>query len=82
MIKNDISTKIGDLVTKVMLVMIRIYQMTLSRMLGPVCRFYPSCSHYAYEAIDKYGPWRGGWMAAQRLGRCHPFSPGGYDPVD
>jgi putative membrane protein insertion efficiency factor len=63
------------------LLLIRLYQLTLSRVLGPSCRFYPSCSQYAYEAITRYGLARGGWMALGRLSRCHPFSPGGYDPV-
>ncbi len=60
---------------------IRLYQLTLSRMLPPACRFYPSCSQYAYEAIARYGVIRGGWLAVGRLCRCHPFNPGGYDPV-
>lgn len=60
---------------------IRLYQLTLSRMLPPACRFYPSCSQYAYEAIARYGVLRGGWLAIGRLCRCHPFNPGGYDPV-
>jgi putative membrane protein insertion efficiency factor len=65
----------------VALAAIRVYQGTLSRLLGPTCRFYPSCSQYAYEAIDRYGFIRGGWMALGRLARCQPFHPGGYDPV-
>jgi len=60
---------------------IRVYQKTLSRVLPPSCRFYPSCSQYAYDAIARYGVIRGGWMALGRLSRCHPFNPGGYDPV-
>ena len=60
---------------------IRLYQLTLSNLFPSTCRFEPSCSHYGYEAIDRYGLFRGGWMAARRLGRCHPFHPGGYDPV-
>jgi uncharacterized protein len=60
---------------------IRIYQNTLSKMLPPSCRFYPSCSQYGYEAIQKYGFAKGGWMAVRRIARCHPFNPGGYDPV-
>lgn len=60
---------------------IRVYQKTLSRVLPPTCRFYPSCSQYAYDAIARYGVIRGGWMALGRLSRCHPFNPGGYDPV-
>jgi len=61
--------------------LIRLYQRTLSRALPPSCRFYPSCSHYGYEAIAKYGAVKGGWLAVKRLARCHPFNPGGYDPV-
>ena len=61
--------------------LIRLYQMTLSRVLPPSCRFYPSCSQYGYEAIAKYGIFKGGWLTIKRLGRCQPFHPGGYDPV-
>ena len=60
---------------------LKLYQRTISRALPPTCRFYPSCSEYAYQAIAKYGPLKGGWMALKRLGRCHPLNPGGYDPV-
>lgn len=60
---------------------IRLYQLTLSRVLPDSCRFTPSCSQYGYEAIARYGLIRGGWLTLQRLARCHPFSPGGYDPV-
>ena len=61
--------------------LIRLYQATISRVLPSSCRFYPSCSQYGYEAIQKYGALRGSWMAVKRIGRCHPFNPGGYDPV-
>ena len=61
--------------------LIRIYQLGLSPLLGPRCRFYPSCSHYAAEAIDVHGVLRGGWLALKRIGRCHPLHPGGFDPV-
>ncbi|MFI5268752.1 MAG: membrane protein insertion efficiency factor YidD [Chloroflexota bacterium] len=60
---------------------IRLYQLTLSNLFPSTCRFEPSCSRYGYQAISRYGLLRGGWMAARRLGRCHPFHPGGYDPV-
>ena len=65
----------------VLLGIIRLYQVTLSRTLSPTCRFEPSCSQYSYEAIARYGVWRGGRLAARRIARCHPFNPGGYDPV-
>jgi len=60
---------------------IRLYQRTLGRVLPPSCRFTPSCSHYGYEAINKYGLVRGSWLAIKRIARCHPWNPGGYDPV-
>jgi putative membrane protein insertion efficiency factor len=62
--------------------LIRLYQLTLSRVLPPSCRFEPSCSRYGYEAIERYGVVRGGWLAVKRVGRCHPFYQGNlYDPV-
>jgi putative membrane protein insertion efficiency factor len=61
--------------------LIRIYQWTLSPLIGPACRFYPSCSQYAQQAILRFGLLRGGWLALKRLGRCHPWHPGGFDPV-
>jgi len=61
--------------------LIRVYQYTLSPVLGPSCRFYPSCSEYAYQAIMRHGPFRGLLLALKRILRCHPFHPGGYDPV-
>ena len=60
---------------------IRGYQLAISPMLGPRCRFYPSCSCYAHTAIERYGVLRGGWLGFRRLLRCHPFREGGYDPV-
>lgn len=64
-----------------LLVLVRIYQWTLSPVMGGQCRYWPTCSHYAAEALQAHGGIRGGWMAAKRLLRCHPFSRGGYDPV-
>lgn len=61
--------------------LIRLYQWTLSPLLGPNCRFYPTCSHYALEAIERFGFWRGAWLTLKRIGRCHPWHPGGFDPV-
>ena len=67
--------------TRLLMGLIRLYQATISRLVPSSCRFYPSCSQYGYEAIQKYGALRGSWMAVKRIGRCHPFHPGGYDPV-
>ncbi len=61
--------------------LIRLYQNTISQALPSTCRFVPSCSEYAYQAIERYGVIKGGWMAIKRIARCHPFHPGGYDPV-
>jgi putative membrane protein insertion efficiency factor len=69
-------------VTRLIVGMIGFYQKVFSPMIGPCCRFYPSCSTYAREAIVRFGLWRGGWLAIKRLVRCHPFNPGGYDPVE
>ena len=61
--------------------LVRGYQIFFSPLLGASCRFYPSCSQYAIEAIEKYGFFKGGWMTLKRISKCHPFHPGGYDPV-
>ncbi|MCE2510612.1 MAG: membrane protein insertion efficiency factor YidD [Alphaproteobacteria bacterium] len=61
--------------------LIRIYRWTLSHLLPPSCRYLPTCSEYAGEAIARFGPWRGGWLALKRLSRCHPWGDSGYDPV-
>jgi len=79
---RDIPVNIGNLPRLFLLALIRLYQMTISRALPPgTCRFYPSCSHYGYQAIIKYGALKGGWMAVWRILRCNPFNPGGVDPV-
>ncbi|MFU8878404.1 MAG: membrane protein insertion efficiency factor YidD [Wenzhouxiangellaceae bacterium] len=61
--------------------LIHLYRKILSPWIGQQCRFTPSCSHYAEQAIELYGPWRGGWLAVRRIGRCHPLCAGGEDPV-
>ena len=71
----------GWMAKRLFLYLIRFYRAFISPMLKPACRFTPSCSAYAYEAIERYGPWKGGLMALKRISRCHPFHPGGYDPV-
>jgi putative membrane protein insertion efficiency factor len=67
--------------TRLCLWLIRLYRRVISPAIPPSCRFTPTCSSYAYEAIEKYGAVRGGYLAAKRLLKCHPFHPGGYDPV-
>jgi len=68
-------------VKSVLLAGVRGYQYLVSPMLGNNCRFYPSCSDYAREALERHGSLRGSWLAVRRLCRCQPFHPGGYDPV-
>lgn len=66
---------------KALILFVRAYQITLSPLLGGACRYYPSCSAYAIEALEKHGALRGAWLAIKRISRCHPFHPGGFDPV-
>ncbi len=63
------------------LFLIKIYQLLISPIIGSNCRYQPTCSHYAAEAVDRFGIIRGGWMAIKRISRCHPWHEGGYDPV-
>ncbi|HEY5956457.1 MAG TPA: membrane protein insertion efficiency factor YidD [Polyangiaceae bacterium] len=69
------------MLVRLLVLLLRIYRWTLSPLLGQVCRFHPSCSRYAEECLLTHGPFRGSWLAMKRLARCHPFHPGGYDPV-
>ena len=65
----------------VLKIFIRAYQLVLSPLIGPSCRFYPSCSQYGIEAIDTHGALRGTWLTIKRISRCHPWHEGGFDPV-
>jgi hypothetical protein len=79
---RDLPLRVGNLPRFILLALVRLYQLTLSRLLPPgTCRFYPSCSHYGYQAIYKHGVIKGSLLAAWRVLRCNPFNPGGYDPV-
>ena len=64
-----------------LLALIRFYRRNISPLRKPCCRYIPTCSEYALEAVEKYGPWKGSWLALKRFLRCHPFHKGGYDPV-
>jgi putative membrane protein insertion efficiency factor len=65
----------------VLVAAVHAYRLLLSPLLGPCCRYEPSCSAYAVEALTRHGPWRGAWLSLRRVLRCHPLRPGGYDPV-
>lgn len=66
---------------RLIVVLIRGYQLAISPFLGRSCRYYPTCSAYAIEAVERHGALKGGWLACKRICRCHPWHPGGYDPV-
>ena len=69
------------LIKRVFILPIRLYQAVLSPLLGAHCRHTPSCSQYTIEAIEEWGPWKGMWLGAKRIGRCHPWGTSGFDPV-
>jgi len=79
---SQVPLTLGNIPKITLLIIIKVYQLTISKAIGVnTCRFYPTCSHYGYQAIYKYGALKGGLMAAWRVLRCNPFNPGGYDPV-
>jgi len=67
--------------SRLIIFLLKIYQNTLRFMFPPSCRFHPSCSDYAIQAFQKFGFFKGGWLSVKRLSRCHPFNPGGFDPI-
>jgi uncharacterized protein len=72
---------VNSILKKIFILPIRFYQAAISPMLGPKCRFQPSCSHYTVEAIMEWGILKGTWMGMKRISKCHPWGPHGYDPV-
>lgn len=76
-----VSRGLGLAIVALLRAIIFVYQKTISPLLGPRCRFYPSCSCYMAEALQVHGPLRGLWLGLRRIGRCHPLHPGGVDPV-
>ncbi|MBA2871843.1 hypothetical protein HNQ85_002118 [Anoxybacillus calidus] len=66
---------------KLFIALIRFYQIFISPLKPPTCRFYPTCSHYGLEAVKRFGAIKGGWLTMKRILKCHPFHPGGFDPV-
>jgi putative membrane protein insertion efficiency factor len=75
------SHNIKSLLARPLIWLVRGYQLAISPMLAPSCRFHPSCSHYAIEALQRHGPVKGLWLSLRRVGRCNPWHPGGHDPV-
>lgn len=69
------------MLARLLVMLVRGYQLAISPILPPACRYTPSCSQYAIEALRRYGALKGSWLAARRICRCHPFRAGGYDPV-
>jgi len=66
---------------KILIGFIKLYQKVISPLTPPSCRFYPTCSHYGIEAVEKHGALKGSWLAVRRISKCHPFHEGGFDPV-
>ena len=78
---QPVRERFNGAMAQLMIGLIGFYRSWLSPLLGPRCRFIPSCSAYGLEAIQRHGPWRGGWLTFRRICRCHPFTPCGCDPV-
>jgi len=78
---KDRANTLGEPVKELAMGLIRVYQLTYSKVMPPSCRFLPTCSEYTREAISRYGVAKGVWLGMKRISRCHPFNPGGYDPV-
>jgi uncharacterized protein len=70
-----------QMLKRLLIALIRFYQMVISPLKPPTCRFYPTCSHYGLEAVKRFGAIKGGWLTIKRIVKCHPFHPGGFDPV-
>ena len=70
-----------DIPRNIVIGLLKTYRKIISPLYGDVCRYFPSCSAYAVEALERHGALKGSWLAARRILRCHPFTPGGYDPV-
>ena len=82
MIAEDNKMKhISNFLKSVLILIVRGYQKFISPMFPPTCRFYPTCSEYFIQAVQKYGPFKGSWIGIKRILRCHPGNPGGYDPL-
>jgi uncharacterized protein len=72
---------VWEMAKKLLIFFIRFYQIFISPLKPPTCRFYPTCSHYGLEAVKRFGAIKGGWLTIKRILKCHPFHPGGFDPV-
>lgn len=73
--------QLGRLACKILILLVRAYQIVISPHIGPCCRFEPTCSNYCIQALQIHGFWKGSWLTFRRLMRCHPFGSSGYDPV-
>ena len=78
---GHVSPYVRNVIDNALIALLRFYKRWISPLLGPRCRFAPTCSEYAMQAIARFGAVRGSWLAARRIARCHPFHPGGHDPV-